>query len=74
MAEEREVRLARLTPAAPGPSVPDPSLLTVEMKYGFWAEDGSAVLGPKLLLPMGYVKLGEKNCVHMPSVGEQIAN
>ena len=29
------------------------------------------VLGPKLLLPMGCVKLGEKNCVHLPSVGEQ---
>ena len=30
--------------------------------------------GPKLILPMGCVKLGEKNCVHLPSVGEQIAN
>ena len=32
------------------------------------------VLGPKLLLPMGCGKLGEKNCVHLPSVGEQNAN
>ena len=32
------------------------------------------VLGPKLLLAMGYVKLGEKNCVRLPSVGEQTAN
>ena len=32
------------------------------------------LLGPKLLLPMGCVKLDEKNCVHLPSVGEQIAN
>ena len=32
------------------------------------------VLGPKLLLPMGCVILGEKNCVHLPSVGEQTAN
>ena len=32
------------------------------------------LLGPKLLLPMGCVKLGEKNCVHLPSVGEQTAN
>ena len=30
--------------------------------------------GPKLLLPMGCVKLGEKNCVNLPSVGEQTAN
>ena len=29
------------------------------------------VLGPKLLLVMGCVKLGEKNCVQLPSVGEQ---
>ena len=34
----------------------------------------SQVLGPKLLLAMGCVKLGEKNCVHLPSVGEQTAN
>ena len=32
------------------------------------------VLGPKLLLAMGCVKLGEKNCVHLPAVGEQNAN
>ena len=32
------------------------------------------VLGPKLLLPMGCVKLGEENCVHLPFVGEQTAN
>ena len=32
------------------------------------------VLGPKLFLAMGCVKLGEKNCVHLPSVGEQTAN
>ena len=31
----------------------------------------SKVLGPKLLLPMGCVKLGERNYVHLPSVGEQ---
>ena len=30
------------------------------------------ILGPKLLLVMGCVKLGEKNCVHLPSVGEQL--
>ena len=30
--------------------------------------------GPKLLLFMNCVKLGEKNCVHLPSVGEQTAN
>ena len=33
-----------------------------------------ALLGPKLLLAMGCVKLSEKNCVHLPSVGEQTAN
>ena len=27
------------------------------------------VLGPKLLLVMGCVKLGEKNCIQLPSVG-----
>ena len=32
------------------------------------------LLGPKLLLAMGCVKLGDKNCVHLPSVGEQTAN
>ena len=32
------------------------------------------VLGPKLLLVMGCEKMGEKNCVHLPSVGEQTAN
>ena len=32
------------------------------------------ILGPKLLLPMGCVKLGDKYCVHLPSVGEQSAN
>ena len=32
------------------------------------------ILGPKLLLVMGCVKLGEKNCVQLPSVGEQNAN
>ena len=31
------------------------------------------ILGPKLLLAMGCVKLGEKICVHLPSVGEQTA-
>ena len=31
------------------------------------------VLGPKLLLPMGCVKVGEKNCVHLPFVGKQTA-
>ena len=34
----------------------------------------SYILGPKLLLVMGCVKLGEKNCVHLASVGEQTAN
>ena len=34
----------------------------------------SFVLGPKLLLVMGCVKLGQKNCVQLPSVGEQNAN
>ena len=34
----------------------------------------SYILGPKLLLAMGCVKLSEKNCVHLPSVGEQTAN
>ena len=33
----------------------------------------AGVLGPKLLLAMGCVKLSEKNCVHLPSVGEQTA-
>ena len=33
-----------------------------------------AILGPKLLLATGCVKLGGKNCVHLPSVGEQTAN
>ena len=32
------------------------------------------VLGPKLLLVVGCVKLGEKNCVQLISVGEQNAN
>ena len=32
------------------------------------------LLGPKLLIVMGCVKLGEKNCVQLPSVGEQNAN
>ena len=32
------------------------------------------LLGPKLLLPSGCVKLGGKNCVHLPSVGERTAN
>ena len=32
------------------------------------------VLGPKLLLAMGCVKVSEKNCLHLPSVGEQTAN
>ena len=41
------------------------------MKLGNWFVK---ILGPKLLLPMGCVKLGEKNCVHLPSVGEQTAN
>ena len=32
------------------------------------------ILGPKLLLVMGCVKLVEKNCAQLPSVGEQNAN
>ena len=32
------------------------------------------LLGPKLLLVMGCVKLGEKNCVNLPSLGEQTTN
>ena len=32
------------------------------------------VLGPKLLLLMGCVKLGERIYVHLPSVGEQTVN
>ena len=32
------------------------------------------LLGPKLLLAMGCVKLSEKICIHLPSVGEQTAN
>ena len=32
------------------------------------------LLGPKLLLPMGCLQLGDKICVHLPSVGEQTAN
>ena len=35
---------------------------------------GGVVLGPKLLVAMGCVKLGEQICVHLPSVGEQTAN
>ena len=38
----------------------------------YWGQaQGLHILGPKLLLPMGCVKLGEKNCIHLPSVGEQ---
>ena len=36
--------------------------------------ENESILGPKLLLVMGCVKLGEKNCVHLPSVGGQTAN
>ena len=32
------------------------------------------ILGPKLLLLMGCEKLGGKNCLLLPSVGEQKAN
>ena len=32
------------------------------------------ILGAKLLFPMGCVKQGEKNCLHLPSVGEQTEN
>ena len=46
-----------------------------------WKEGGEVleclvyyILGPKLLLVMGCVKLGEKNCVQLPSMGEQNAN
>ena len=31
----------------------------------------TSLLGPKLLLSMGCVKLSEKICVHLPSVYEQ---
>ena len=34
----------------------------------------SYVLGPKLLFAMGCMKLGEKNCFQLPSVGEKTAN
>ena len=37
-------------------------------------EYGGYILGPKLLLAMGCVKLSETFCVHLPSVGEQTAN
>ena len=57
----------------------------VGRKHGFWHSLGEVfaeefvipiqqVLGPKLLLPMGCVKLGKKNCVHLPFVGEKTAN
>ena len=36
--------------------------------------DKWGLLGPKLLLVMGCVKLGEKNCFQLASVGEQNAN
>ena len=42
-----------------------------KFRYIFQSSD---LLGPKLVLVMGCVKLGEKNCVHLPSVGEQTAN
>ena len=41
--------------------------------YNLYCPD-ITVLGPKLLIPMGCVKLGETNCIHLPSVGEQTAN
>ena len=43
-------------------------------KRGRKEESVVVILGPKLLLPMGCVKLGKKNCVDLPSVGEQTAN
>ena len=42
-------------------------VLIIEMR-------GLSLLGPKLLLLMGCVKLGEKNCVHLPFMGEQTTN
>ena len=42
--------------------------------YGHTVQIALSILGPKLLLSMGCVKLGEKNCVYLPSVGEQTAN
>ena len=45
------------------------------LRYAYGdTESETSILGPKLLLVMGCVKLGEKNCVHLPSVGEQTAN
>ena len=43
----------------------------LEQKLETQASSLKGELGPKLLLPMGCVKLGEKNCVHLPSVGEK---
>ena len=34
----------------------------------------SLILGPKLLIAIGCVKLSENNCVQLPSVGERNAN
>ena len=46
-------------------------LMLVNVHYERNNQMVSGILGPKLLLVMGCVKLGEKNCVHLP---EQTAN
>ena len=52
-------------------TVPKPDILSKRLQT---KQSNGFILGPKLLLPMGCVKLGEKNCVNLPSVGEQTAN
>ena len=47
---------------------------TLTTKYGLYIGHAMYLLGPKLLLVMGCVKLGEKNFVQLPFVGEQNAN
>ena len=51
-----------------------PTNITDRARHADEAEAEEELLGPKLLLVMGCVKLGEKNCVHLISVGEQNAN
>ena len=64
---------SHLCNSAAGP-VDDYHLVILLSDYQFPPSGDPALLGPKLLLVMGCVKLGEKNCVHLPSVGEQTAN
>ena len=47
----------------------DGATVTVQFR-----QNHSSILGPKLLLAMDCVKMSEKNCIHLPSVGKQTAN